>query len=204
VLTTSASQVYGVHLATLYARTASLKSSVSSLAHHFLPYSTPGSTNAYKIYAPSGPCYELAVSGIAIVEYLKGLTPVGTLDAAYEAIALQEHALLDVLLGFLNAPEQHKRGVRIVGESANNASRDPTVSFVVRGDRPLSSREVVAHFDKAGGVGIRFGHFYAYTLVSELEGMQDVEDGVVRISLVHYNTLEEVKRIVELLKEVLA
>jgi selenocysteine lyase/cysteine desulfurase len=117
---------------------------------------------------------------------------------------VQEHALLDVLLGFLNAPEQHKRGVRIVGDPANSASRDPTVSFVVRGDRPLNSREVVAYFDKAGGVGIRFGHFYAYTLVSELEGMQDVEDGVVRISLVHYNTLEEVKRIVKLLKEVLA
>ncbi len=32
----------------------------------------------------------------------------------------------------------------------------------------------------------------------------DVNDGVVRISLVHYNTVEEVKRIIETLDEVLA
>ncbi len=37
-----------------------------------------------------------------------------------------------------------------------------------------------------------------------LEPKLDVNDGVVRISLVHYNTVEEVKRIIEILDEVLA
>ena len=53
-------------------------------------------------------------------------------------------------------------------------------------------------------VGIRYGHFYAYTLVDTLQPKLDVDDGVVRISLVHYNTVEEVKRIISILEEVLA
>lgn len=52
-------------------------------------------------------------------------------------------------------------------------------------------------------VGIRWGHFYAYTLVDDLSPKLDVNDGVVRISLVHYNTVQEVNRIIEILKEVL-
>jgi len=52
-------------------------------------------------------------------------------------------------------------------------------------------------------VGIRYGHFYAYTLIDTLSPKLDVNDGVVRISLVHYNTVNEVQRIVEILKEAL-
>lgn len=52
-------------------------------------------------------------------------------------------------------------------------------------------------------VGIRWGHFYAYSLVDDLSPKLDVDDGVVRISLVHYNTVQEVNRIIEILKEVL-
>jgi selenocysteine lyase/cysteine desulfurase len=144
------------------------------------------------------------VSGIAIVAYLKGLTPEGTLSAAFDAITIQENVLVNALLEFLTAPRQFSRGVRVIGDPSPSPSRIPTISFIVRGDRPLSSREIVAHLDNAGGVGIRFGNFYAYTLVKELVGIQDVNDGVVRISLVHYNTLEEVTRIVGLLAEVFA
>ena len=53
-------------------------------------------------------------------------------------------------------------------------------------------------------VGIRYGHFYAYTLVDSLSPKIDVDDAVVRISLVHYNTVEEVQKIIEILDEALA
>jgi selenocysteine lyase/cysteine desulfurase len=53
-------------------------------------------------------------------------------------------------------------------------------------------------------VGIRYGHFYAFTLVDDLNPKINTDDGVVRISLVHYNTVEEVEKIVSILKEVLA
>ena len=52
-------------------------------------------------------------------------------------------------------------------------------------------------------IGIRWGHFYAYSLVAALPTERDADDGVVRISLVHYNTVAEVARIVAVLAEVL-
>ncbi len=52
-------------------------------------------------------------------------------------------------------------------------------------------------------IGIRYGHFYAYTLVQHLEPKLDLADSVVRISLVHYNTVEEVETIISILKEIL-
>ena len=55
-----------------------------------------------------------------------------------------------------------------------------------------------------GQIGIRYGHFYAYSLIDELSPKVDTDEGVVRISLVHYNTVEEVQRIVSILDEVLA
>ena len=53
-------------------------------------------------------------------------------------------------------------------------------------------------------IGVRYGHFYAYTLVDSLSPKIDVDDAVVRISLVHYNTVEEVQKIIEIMEEVLA
>lgn len=54
-------------------------------------------------------------------------------------------------------------------------------------------------------MGIRWGHFYAYSLVANLQPkLGDVEDGVVRISLVHYHTVAEVNTLVAVLKEALA
>ena len=52
-------------------------------------------------------------------------------------------------------------------------------------------------------MGIRYGHFYAYTLVDKMEPKVDVNDAVVRISLVHYNTVKEVETLVSILKEAL-
>ena len=53
-------------------------------------------------------------------------------------------------------------------------------------------------------IGIRYGHFYAYTLMQHLKPWLDLDDGVVRISLVHYNTVEEVQAIINVLEDVLA
>jgi selenocysteine lyase/cysteine desulfurase len=54
--------------------------------------------------------------------------------------------------------------------------------------------------------GIKYGHFYATRLLAAL-GMGTVEepcpDGVIRISLVHYTTLEQVDQLIRMLDEVL-
>ena len=48
---------------------------------------------------------------------------------------------------------------------------------------------------------IRFGHFYSARLIEKLGLPSD--DGVVRVSMVHYNTLEEVERLTHALDSIL-
>ncbi|KAL7277460.1 hypothetical protein ACG7TL_008381 [Trametes sanguinea] len=189
-------KVYGPHASVLYARRAALRDSLTSLAHHFLKVDD----KPYKLQ-PGGPGYELVYGCTAVPPYLRALTPSDTLEATWTAIAAHEQTLLEPLLGYLRG--KRERGVRIVGEEREGAGRVPTVSFVVVGERALRSPEVVKAFDAKGSVGIRYGHFYAYTLVEKLEPKINVDDGVVRISLVHYNTVEEVQRIIDILEEVL-
>ncbi|KAK0245413.1 hypothetical protein EDD85DRAFT_943839 [Armillaria nabsnona] len=138
------------------------------------------------------------------LRYSSVLTPENSLKASFATIAEHEQALVESLLAYLTHADQQARGVRVVGEEYPGLMRVPTISFVVVGERPMKSKDVVKIFDQKGGVGIRYGHFYAYTLVDGLQPMLDIDDGVVRISLVHYNTVEEVQRIIDILKEALA
>ena len=69
-----------------------------------------------------------------------------------------------------------------------------TVSFTVEGQ---DSKAVVEAVD-AAKIGIRHGHFYAYRLIDDLGLMAN--GGVVRVSMVHYNTLAEVDRLVAALE----
>ncbi|KAG1791250.1 pyridoxal phosphate-dependent transferase [Suillus plorans] len=192
-------KVYGAHNAAVYVRPAAMQTSLTSLAHNFLKVDD----KPYKLQ-PGGPGYELVYGATAIVPYLKSLTPEDDLVASFNAIADHEQNLLAPLLRFLTDARQVDRGVRIVGTSEINLSRVPTVSFVVVGQNAIKSKDIVEAFDKKGGIGIRYGDFYAYSLIDNLRPKLDVNDGVVRISLVHYNTVEEVEKIVDVLREVLA
>ena len=51
-------------------------------------------------------------------------------------------------------------------------------------------------------IAVRNGHFYARRCVEAL-GFEDPEEGIIRVSLVHYNTEEEVGRLVEGLRAIL-
>jgi len=192
-------KIYGPHISALYVRSSVLQHSVTQIVHHFLKVENV----AYKLQ-PGGPGYEVVYGTTGVNAYLLSLTPKNDLKATFEAIAVHEQTILEPLMSFLTDPAQKARGVRIVGEETVNLERVPTVSFVVIGQRSLKSRDIVDVFDKKGGIGIRYGHFYAFTLVDELSPKLDTDDGVVRISLVHYNTVQEVNKIIEILKEILA
>ena len=51
-------------------------------------------------------------------------------------------------------------------------------------------------------MGIGSGHFYAKRVVQGL-GISDPDDGVVRCSMAHYNTKEEVDLLIESLDKIL-
>ena len=52
-------------------------------------------------------------------------------------------------------------------------------------------------------IAAKNGHFYAYRLLQSM-GVEDLNDGVLRISLSHYNTREEVERCITGLRDLLA
>ena len=85
--------------------------------------------------------------------------------------------------------------MKIIGATeADQALRVPTVSFVIDGS---SSREVVEQVDPIG-IGIRYGDFYSRKLVDDLELPNG--DGVIRVSAVHYNTIQEIDRLIDVLE----
>ncbi|MBP2300510.1 cysteine desulfurase-like protein [Azospirillum picis] len=185
-------KVYGPHFAVLYGKHEHL-AALPSLNHYFIDRSVI----PYKLQ-PGNVNYELAVGCTGIVDYLAELgercgaagSRRARIEAAFDAIAAHEEALAERLLSYL----RRRKDVRIVGHSAaDRGLRVPTISFVVDGRR---SDEVVSAVDSAM-IGIRFGDFYARRLIEKL-GLAAV-NGVIRVSLVHYNTLDEVDRLVEAL-----
>ncbi|KAH8927495.1 PLP-dependent transferase [Atractiella rhizophila] len=177
-------KVYGPHAAAAFV-SSNEQRRLGSLAHYF---------NAFSIQP--NPAYELAHASTAIVPYLESLATSDSNDrlaSAFERIADHEQSLMDVILGFLSSTE----GITVIGNpSADKHARVPTISFIVQGQR---SEEIVQKIHDSGEIGCRNGHAYAHRLLTGL----DPDDGVVRISLVHYNTVDEAKRIVEILKEVI-
>lgn len=131
----------------MFVRASSLEHSVQSIVHHFLKVDKV----AYKLQ-PGGPGYETIYGATGVIPYLRSLTPQNDLRASFDAIAAHEQELLKPLIGFLTHDVQRARGVRLVGEETVNLERLPTLSFVVVGEKALSSRAIVAAFDKKGGV----------------------------------------------------
>jgi selenocysteine lyase/cysteine desulfurase len=110
---------------------------------------------------------------------------------AYERMGALEEPLCKRLLEFLaTRPE-----VKVIGLPACVPARVPTISFV---HKTRSSKQIALRANDAG-FGIRYGHFYAFRLCEAL-GLQP-EDGVVRVSMVHYNAEDEVERLIRLLGE---
>ena len=88
-------------------------------------------------------------------------------------------------------------GSRIIGQDqALTGSRAATISITIDG---MSSGDAVKKLVERD-IAVRNGDFYALRCLEAL-GIQDPQDGVVRISLVHYNTEQDVSRLVEALGE---
>ncbi len=188
----------GPHLGLLYGRRELLLRARSQ--NHFfvgedeLPYKLE----------PGNVVHELTVALPAVLDYLFELDerhfpgqpapePV-RLERVYGAIARHEAALVTPLLEFLRS----RRGVRLIGRpDADPVRRAPTVSFVVDG---RDASEIPPRLE-AERVAIRYGHFYAHRAVEAL-GLLG-RNGVVRASMFHYNTAEEVARLVAALDRAL-
>jgi cysteine desulfurase family protein (TIGR01976 family) len=171
-------KIYGPHLACLYGK----RDELAALAgiNHFFIADAP-----YKLQPGHVP-YELVPPLVDVVDYLESLD--------FDAVAAHERALAARLLMLLDSTP----GVRVLGErGASQAARVPTISFTVDGvDAGAIVRAVDPH-----RIGIKHGDFYARRLVDRL-GLA-ARGGVIRASMVHYNTVDEVDRLCAILQPIL-
>ncbi len=86
--------------------------------------------------------------------------------------------------------------MRLIGSTAA-AARTPTVAFTVIGQSSASIATELARL----GIGAGVGNFYAWRLLQAL-GI-DTADGVVRVSLVHYTSADDVDRLIAALRPLL-
>ncbi|MFZ1726437.1 MAG: aminotransferase class V-fold PLP-dependent enzyme [Albidovulum sp.] len=180
-------KTYGPHYAAMYGKYDHLLE-LDTLYHYF--YSKE------KVPAklePGNANYELSFSTLAIRDYLADLGARagaaadsgtrGQIEAGFSAITVQEDALVERFLSYLTS----RNDCRVFGPTRNEGSRRiPTVAFRFDG----RDSEAICAAMNTHNIAIRHGDFHARRLVEELDQMSD--GGLLRVSMVHYNTLEEV------------
>jgi cysteine desulfurase family protein (TIGR01976 family) len=193
-LVTSAYKWFGPHAGVLYGR--------AELLERLPAYKVRPAHDRFETGTPN---FEGLAGTLAAIGYLEdvgrqagaddpALTRRQRLAAAMGAIGTYEQSLCRRLLGGLAAIP----GVRVWGitDPARLRERTPTVAITVEGRRP---RAVAAELGRQG-IFVWDGDFYAQGLIERL-GLAD-SGGVVRLGLVHYNTVEEVERTLEALEAI--
>lgn len=189
-LATSAYKWFGPHLGVLYGRGdlfETLPSYKVRPAHDRVQTGTPN--------------FEAIAGTLASVDYLRSVgtrfgdpavAPGATarrreLVAAMTAIASYERGLARRLLaGLATIPGLRTWGI---ADPARLDERTPTVAVTIDGVAPRAAAEALA----ADGIYAWDGDFYAQALIERL-GLFET-GGVVRLGLVHYNTADEVDRV---------
>jgi cysteine desulfurase family protein (TIGR01976 family) len=117
-----------------------------------------------------------------------------TYKQAMSAIRDYEFDLSRALIGVLESVP----GARIYGVTDTDRlnERVPTVSFRLNGKDPAQMAEAIGR----QGVYVWNGHNYALAIVERM-GLLEA-GGMIRVGPVHYNTVEEIERFGEVLKQV--
>ena len=137
--------------------------------------------------------FESLAGVTAAVDYLaaagEGPDRPSRLTAAFDLIGAHEERLGDrFLAGAAEIP-----GLRVYGVVDGRAPRTPTFAVAVEGMDP---RAVATELGEQG-IFVWSGHYYAVAVMDRL-GLED-SGGLVRIGFVHYNTIDEVDRVLNAL-----
>ena len=195
-LVCSGYKVFAPHMGFAWCRREAINR-LPTFREEFIPDVTPDKLEAGTYV------YENVAGMDAAVAYLEALgrtrgadgtaSRVDAIRAAMSAIAAYERTLSRALLDEVANVD----GLTVHGITARERlhERVPTLCFSVAGQDASAIAEGVS----ARGVGIRSGHMYSPRLMARIGAPSG---SVVRASLVHYNTVEEITRFGEALREV--
>ena len=186
---------FGPHMGTLYGKKVHLE--------RFKPYKVRPATDVVPECWETGTQVQELIAGItAAVDYVAELgrrcdpaarTRREALLAAYRSTVAYERSLLTGLIaGLLTIPGLQFFGITDPGRFAERCS---TVSFRLAKGTPTAA----ATFLGERGIFTWDGNFYALNLTERL-GVERL-GGVLRVGLVHYNTANEVDRLLGALRE---
>ncbi|HET8668074.1 MAG TPA: aminotransferase class V-fold PLP-dependent enzyme, partial [Terriglobales bacterium] len=195
-LACSTYKFFGPHMGAVYGKREHLK--------RLRPYKVRPASDELPDRWETGTSNHEALAGVsAAISYLAELglriepgveTRRQALLAAYRGIQEYERRLVERLIkGLLEIPGLTLYGI---AEPSRFDRRTPTVAVRVEGHTPAELAT------KLGDHGIFTweGNYYAINLTERL-GVED-KGGMLRIGLVHYNTIEEVERLLEELNRI--
>ena len=186
-------KTYGPHLGLLYGKEDILKD-LPNQNHEFLKDKYPYTIN------PGGPNHEELVSMIGIYEYFDNLYRHHfnnhEIDIRNKIIklnnifAIHEENIANPLLQYLDKSNKF----RLIGKNIiKNKNRAPTISITSNNDTSKS----LSDFLVKNKIATRNDNFYAWRCLKGLE--IDEDDGVVRISMIHYNSINETEKLIDIL-----
>jgi len=189
-------KTYGPHLGLLYGKKEILNQ-LPNQNHEFLEGDVPYTLN------PGGPNHEEMSCLVGIYEYFNNLynhhfpdennTLRKKIEKINELISNHEEQIANPLLEYLNS----RNDIKLIGKKKiENKNRAPTIAFTFVNQ---SSKKISDQLVK-NGIATRNDNFYAWRCLKAL-GI-DVDDGVVRTSMVHYNTHEDVEKLISVLKKI--
>jgi cysteine desulfurase family protein (TIGR01976 family) len=194
-LVCSGYKIFSPHMGFLWGRLETLNA-LPTFREHFVPDTTPAKLEIGTYI------YENVAGMDAAVRYLedlgRALHPAvisrrEALVASAQAIRSYEAQLSRAMLDVLADAKATVYGITCKDEISG---RTPTLCFNLPGFSPATVSEALAR----QSIGVRDGHMYSPRLMKRLGLAQ--ESGAVRASLVHYNTLEEVRRFGSVLGEI--
>ena len=191
-------KLYGPHLGVLYGKREHLLKARSQ-NHYFI-----GESDIPLKLNPGGSNHELTAALAGTGDYFEalhrhhyGASNLPLHDRVAQVFALfaeHEERIAEPFVDFLMA---HPK-IRLIGRpTADKDRRAPTFAFTVEGHTPQEIADAVL----PDRIGIRGDDFYAARLIDAL-GLRS-RGGVVRASMVHYNTPEEVARLIAALDRVI-
>jgi cysteine desulfurase family protein (TIGR01976 family) len=189
-------KTYGPHIALMYGKKEILKN-LPNQNHQFLEGNYPYTIN------PGGPNHEELASLIGIYEYQmelynqhfneESISIRDKINKINDLISIHEEDLANPILDYVSKRDD----LKLIGKNKiTNKNRAPTISFT---SKKISSEEVSSIL-VSNNIATRNDNFYAWRCLNYL-GI-DHDDGVVRLSLVHYNSIADSEKIIKILEKV--